>query len=81
MTNSGLGDQCPRVLINLEKAGEASDLSSIMHGGGMMFDKPGNYRDVAILGTCDDGCHSLVEILEFGQDSNIWSDSEIWLLF
>jgi len=63
-----VGDQCPRVLINLEKAGEASDLSSIMHGGGMMFDKPGNYRDVAILGTCDDGCHSLVEKLGWEEE-------------
>ena len=71
MTNPDLGDQCPRVLINLEKAGEASDLRSIMYGGGMMFDKPGNYRDVAILGTCDDGCHSLVEKLGWKEEFQV----------
>jgi len=63
-----VGDQCPRVLINMEKVGQASDLSSLIYGGGLMFDKPGNYRDVAILGTCDDGCNSLVEKLGWGKD-------------
>ena len=37
----------------------------------MMFDKPGNYRDVAILGTCDDGCHSLVEKLGWKEEFQV----------
>lgn len=61
-------DACPRVLINMEKVGEASDLSRIVGGQGLKFDSPGAYRDVAMLGTCDDGCRTLAEKLGWAGD-------------
>ena len=63
-----VGKNVPRVLINMDKVGVASDLMSIIGGTGMMFDSPKNYRDVAILGPCDDGCFSLAEKLGWKQD-------------
>ena len=32
-------------------------------GGGMVFDGPRAYRDVAKLATCDDGCKELADKL------------------
>ncbi len=66
-----VGPQCPRLLINLEKAGEAnaggldylSRLLSGTMGEGLVFDTDEAYRDVALLGTCDDGCKKLADAL------------------
>ena len=64
-----VGAECPRVLINMEKVGAAgTDLARLISGRGLMFDSPGNYRDVAILGSCDDGCWSLSEKLGWKDD-------------
>jgi NAD-dependent deacetylase sirtuin 2 len=56
---------CPRLLINMTKAGDsATDLVMRLLGrGGMDFDSEDAYRDVAKLGTCDDGCKELAEKL------------------
>ena len=54
---------CPRLLINLTKAGEAHPLGRLYGGGGMDFDSEDAYRDVAKLVKCDDGCKELAEKL------------------
>lgn len=67
---------CPRLLINLEKVGVSSGsgldfLSRILSGvqsGGLDFDSEKAYRDVAILGTCDEGCESLANALGWKDD-------------
>jgi len=63
-----VGKYVPRVLINMDKVGVSSDLMSIIGGTGMMFDSPKNFRDVAILGPCDDGCYALADKLGWKQD-------------
>ena len=62
-----VGMNVPRVLINMEKVGIVSD-PNIIGDTGMMFDSPKNFRDVAILGPCDDGCLSLADKLGWKQD-------------
>uniref|UniRef100_A0A1A8E613 NAD-dependent protein deacetylase n=1 Tax=Nothobranchius kadleci TaxID=1051664 RepID=A0A1A8E613_NOTKA len=55
---------CPRLLINMEKAGEAGPMLGLLgFGGGMDFDSDKAYRDVAHISTCDDGCLALAELL------------------
>ncbi|XP_072168087.1 NAD-dependent protein deacetylase sirtuin-2-like isoform X1 [Diadema setosum] len=54
----------PRVLINNEKTGQTDPLMMMLGmGSGMDFDSDNKYRDVALLGSCDDGCKKLVELL------------------
>lgn len=53
----------PRLLINREKTGESDSLMSFMGIGGMDFDSEKAYRDVVFLGSCDDGCLALAEML------------------
>uniref|UniRef100_A0A8C7TJG8 NAD-dependent protein deacetylase sirtuin-2 n=1 Tax=Oncorhynchus mykiss TaxID=8022 RepID=A0A8C7TJG8_ONCMY len=61
---AALVGSCPRLLINLEKAGGADPLLGIISiGGGMDFDSAKAYRDVAHISTCDDGCLALAELL------------------
>ncbi|KAJ7990184.1 hypothetical protein DPEC_G00297680 [Dallia pectoralis] len=55
---------CPRLLINLEKAGGADPLLGMLGlGGGMDFDSEKAYRDVVHISTCDDGCLALADLL------------------
>uniref|UniRef100_A0A3Q3FSM0 NAD-dependent protein deacetylase n=1 Tax=Labrus bergylta TaxID=56723 RepID=A0A3Q3FSM0_9LABR len=55
---------CPRLLINMEKAGQADPLLGLLgFGGGMDFDSDKAYRDVAHISTCDEGCLALAELL------------------
>uniref|UniRef100_A0A8C8DS21 NAD-dependent protein deacetylase n=1 Tax=Oryzias sinensis TaxID=183150 RepID=A0A8C8DS21_9TELE len=57
---------CPRLLINMEKAGEVSAdpmLGMLGFGGGMDFDSDKAYRDVAHISSCDDGCLALADLL------------------
>ena len=57
-------DTCPRLLLNMEKVGEASDLTRVgRREQGLKFDAPGAYRDVAMLGACDDSCRTLADKL------------------
>eukprot|EP00090_Calanus_glacialis_P028975 TRINITY_DN46467_c0_g1_i1.p1 TRINITY_DN46467_c0_g1~~TRINITY_DN46467_c0_g1_i1.p1 ORF type:complete len:377 (-),score=128.25 TRINITY_DN46467_c0_g1_i1:278-1408(-) len=63
-----VGQDCPRLLINMEKAGVPSRLDQILGGGGLQMDSPGNYRDVAWLGDCDQGCRELAEGLGWGEE-------------
>jgi len=65
-----VSDTCPRVLINREKAGVATDLPSILSGRGLKFDSEGNYRDVYIEGDTDSVCRQLVDKLDWSQDFN-----------
>lgn len=61
---------CPRVLINREKAGQRSGLMALMGvKGGLDFENTKTKRDVFWLGDCDDGCQLLAEKLG-------WSVSE-----
>ena len=63
-----VGEDCPRLLINMEKSGTGS--------GGLMFDKPANYRDVALLGDCDSGCRKLADKLGWTKDlDDVMADS------
>ncbi|KAJ3591350.1 hypothetical protein NHX12_009295 [Muraenolepis orangiensis] len=55
---------CPRLLINMEKAGEADPVLGVLgFGGGMDFDSDKAYRDVAHISTCDEGCLTLADLL------------------
>ncbi|XP_029301411.1 NAD-dependent protein deacetylase sirtuin-2 [Cottoperca gobio] len=59
-----VSNSCPRLLINMEKAGQAGPLLGLMgFGGGMDFESDKAYRDVAHISTCDDGCLALAELL------------------
>jgi len=59
---------CPRLLINMEKAGVASRLDQIMSGGGLQLDNSDNFRDVAWLGDCDQGCKELAKGLGWEEE-------------
>ncbi|XP_056296937.1 NAD-dependent protein deacetylase sirtuin-2 isoform X1 [Pseudoliparis swirei] len=60
---------CPRLLINMEKAGQADPLFGLIgFGGGMDFDSDKAYRDVAHISTCDDGCLALAELLGWKEE-------------
>jgi len=54
---------CPRLLINREKAGTVSPLLAYLGIGGFQFDGPNNFRDVFWAGSCDDGCMELARLL------------------
>ncbi|KAJ0173772.1 hypothetical protein K1T71_010921 [Dendrolimus kikuchii] len=62
-------DWCPRLLINREKAGVRPPLLRMWGpwGGGLHLDE-GSVRDVARLGTCDDGCQDLADRLGWGEE-------------
>lgn len=61
---SRVSKSCPRLLINMEKAGQADPLFGLLgFGGGMDFDSEKAYRDVAHISTCDDGCLALADLL------------------
>ncbi|GAB6020647.1 NAD-dependent protein deacetylase sirtuin-2 [Chamberlinius hualienensis] len=55
-----VGKNTPRLLINKEKVGQADSFMSFLGlGAGLDYDSPNNYRDVAWVGTCDEGCECL----------------------
>jgi len=58
-----VGKDCPRLLINREKAGTVSPLLAYLGIGGFQFDSPTNVRDVFWAGSCDDGCMELAAML------------------
>jgi len=62
----------PRLLINLEKCGHQRDLMARLlgFGCGLDFDSENNYRDVALLGSCDDGCQQLASRLGWEEELN-----------
>ncbi|XP_037533991.1 NAD-dependent protein deacetylase sirtuin-2 [Nematolebias whitei] len=61
---SRVSKSCPRLLINMEKAGEADPMLGFLgFGGGMDFDSEKAYRDVAQISSCDDGCLALADLL------------------
>ena len=61
-----VGQDCPRLLINMEKSGTGSG----------MFDEKANYRDVALLGDCDSGCRNLADKLGWAKDlDDLMADS------
>lgn len=57
---------CPRLLINREKAGEGDRLMALLGMGGGMDFSDKSTRDVAWLGDCDDGCLLLADKLGWG---------------
>jgi len=59
---------CPRLLINMEKVGEAINLETIIGGRGLRFEGRGSYRDVALLGPCDEGSRELTKRLGWERD-------------
>lgn len=60
---------CPRLLINKEKAGEVDPIRRFLgYGKGMSFESKHNYRDIAWLGLCDDGCKKLADLLGWGDE-------------
>ncbi|KAJ9578771.1 hypothetical protein L9F63_004979 [Diploptera punctata] len=61
--------ECPRLLVNREKAGQRDRLMILLGmGSGMDFDSENNTRDVAWLGDCDDGCQMLADKLGWGDE-------------
>uniref|UniRef100_A0A1B6EET5 NAD-dependent protein deacetylase n=1 Tax=Clastoptera arizonana TaxID=38151 RepID=A0A1B6EET5_9HEMI len=66
-----VGDSCPRLLINREKAGQRDRLMQMLGmGAGMDFDSSSNRRDVFYLGDCDSGCQLLADKLGWGEELN-----------
>ncbi|EAA07580.5 AGAP002943-PA [Anopheles gambiae str. PEST] len=65
-----VNDDCVRLLINRDKVGCNSFgfLRSMVFGEGLCFDLPGNRRDVAWTGNCDDGCFFLADQLGWGDE-------------
>ncbi len=65
-----VSDNCVRLLINRDKVGKISSgfLRSMIFGEGLCFDLPGNRRDVAYEGDCDEGCLFLADQLGFGDE-------------
>lgn len=69
-------EDVPRLLINMEKCGEAPDshmsrlyrLAGLGRGTGFDFDEDTNYRDALYLGACDDGIAELSELLGWKED-------------
>lgn len=60
---------CPRLLVNREKAGHRDRLMILLGmGSGMDYDSDDNTRDVAWLGDCDDGCQLLADKLGWGDE-------------
>ena len=57
-------DTVPRLLINREKVHE--DIVGV--GYGFDFDSDNKYRDVALLGDCDEGCLQLAELLGWKEE-------------
>eukprot|EP00095_Tigriopus_kingsejongensis_P000011 snap_masked-scaffold342_size201858-processed-gene-1.5 protein:Tk00011 transcript:snap_masked-scaffold342_size201858-processed-gene-1.5-mRNA-1 annotation:"nad-dependent protein deacetylase sirtuin-2" len=55
----------PRLLINLTKPADGGSdlLMRLFSGGGMNFSLETGYRDVAKIGTCDDGCLEIVKAM------------------
>ncbi|XP_075721979.1 sirtuin 2 isoform X10 [Rhipicephalus microplus] len=59
----------PRLLINLEKCGQDNLVSKILGlGCGLDFDSEANFRDVALIGTCDNGCREMADRLGWKDD-------------
>ncbi|XP_032819827.2 NAD-dependent protein deacetylase sirtuin-2 [Petromyzon marinus] len=68
---SRVPDSTPRLLINLEKSGQCDPmLAALGLGSGFDFDSDDAYRDVAWLGTCDDGCLEFAELLGWKDELN-----------
>lgn len=65
-----VNDDCVRLLINRDKVGNGGFgfLRSMMFGEGLCFDLPGNRRDIAWTGDCDDGCFFLADKLGIGDE-------------
>ncbi|XP_053693459.1 NAD-dependent protein deacetylase Sirt2-like [Sabethes cyaneus] len=65
-----VGDDCVRLLINRDKVGGGGYglFRAMMFGEGLCFDLPGNRRDVAWTGDCDDGCLFLADKLGLGDE-------------
>ncbi|XP_058467794.1 NAD-dependent protein deacetylase Sirt2-like [Malaya genurostris] len=63
-------DDCVRLLINRDKVGGGGYgiFRAMMYGEGLCFDLPGNRRDVAWTGGCDDGCFMLADRLGLGDE-------------
>ncbi|XP_055622969.1 NAD-dependent protein deacetylase Sirt2 [Toxorhynchites rutilus septentrionalis] len=65
-----VNDDCVRLLINRDKVGGGGYgfFRAMMFGEGLCFDLPGNRRDVAWTGDCDDGCFFLADKLGMGDE-------------
>ena len=69
-------EHVPRLLINLERAGEAPNseitrlyrLAGLGRGTGFNFDEETNYRDALHLGKCDEAVFELCELLGWKSD-------------
>ncbi|XP_069699063.1 NAD-dependent protein deacetylase sirtuin-2 [Periplaneta americana] len=60
---------CPRLLINREKAGQRDRLMAMLGmSSGMDFDSDKNFRDVLWQGDCDEGCQVLADKLGWGDE-------------
>lgn len=58
---------CPRLLINREKVGQRDWVMEVLEiGSGFDFDSRDNFRDVAWLGSCNEGCQMLANKLGWG---------------
>lgn len=61
--------KCPRLLINMTEVGTGNPVMVVMGlSCGLQFHGADNFRDVAWLGTCDDGCRLLAEKLGWKEE-------------
>ena len=63
-----VGSKCVRLLINREKVGNKNDVvrNFLYGGGGLYLDSPDNWRDLSLIGNCDEGVHEIANLLGFG---------------
>lgn len=70
-----VNEKCVRLLINRDAVGNSrsmvNTLRSYIFGEGLLFDQPGNKRDVAWLGDCDDGINHLAEKLGMKEELDL----------
>ncbi|KAK4019189.1 NAD-dependent protein deacetylase sirtuin-2 [Daphnia magna] len=61
--------RCPRLLINHEEAGNEDPVMVVLgFSCGLQFHGADNFRDVAWLGDCDEGCYLFAEKLGWKED-------------
>lgn len=63
-----VGDDVPRLLINLTEAGKVSRVEKAMGLPGLTYGDEDNKRDVFWKGTCDDGAWKFAELMGWKEE-------------
>jgi NAD-dependent deacetylase sirtuin 2 len=65
---SKVSEECPRVLINRDSVGSTTPMMMLRNQTGFDFYGPHNYRDVSLLGDCQETCLHLIKELGWESD-------------